>query len=127
MTTYSVELNEYQVSVIVKALEIYARLSSGQVSIALDEAYGFKISYDNGKDIERMVKSEVFKELSPFSYYGVGNKNYPIIGDCWSMVEVMRYRLAWDNPEKKNTEFDVRYDKPMNWSEHPQIKIEEVK
>ncbi len=65
-------LTDKHISVILAALRTYYRLRSGQVGIAMDEAYSDKnISYDDREIIEKVVRTIAFKEIQhPHSYYG---------------------------------------------------------
>lgn len=67
-----VHFTDKQLQVIVTALSCYYRLRSGQVGIAMDEAYRDKdIGYDDREIIEKAVRSIAFKEIQhPHSYYG---------------------------------------------------------
>jgi hypothetical protein len=67
-----IHLTDRQIQVIVTALSCYYRLRSGQVGIAMDEAYRDKdISYDERDVIEKVVRTIAFKEIQhPRSYYG---------------------------------------------------------
>lgn len=130
MTDYQITVSKEQASLIQDALEIYSRLSSGQVGIALDIAYNFKLSWDQKRQAENLVKPIVFPELSRNAYYGVGCKESPMIAKCFDMVQVIRHRLAWDSlADKGRTEPEFRsvsYDEPMQYSELPLPKIEKL-
>lgn len=67
-----IHLTDKQLQVIVTALEVFYRMRSGQVGMAIDKAYRDKdISYDDRDTIENLVKSIAFKEIQhPHSYYG---------------------------------------------------------
>lgn len=67
-----VHFTDKQLQVIVTALEVFYRLRSGQVGMAIDEAYRDKgISYDDREIIEKVVRYIAFKEIKhPNSYYG---------------------------------------------------------
>lgn len=67
-----VHLTNKHLQVIVTALSCFYRLRSGQVGMAMDEAYRDKdISYDDRENIENLVKSIAFKEIKHAnSYYG---------------------------------------------------------
>ena len=67
-----IHLTDRQLQVIVTGLEVFYRLRSGQVGIAMDLAYRDKgLSYNETEAIENLVKSMAFKEIKhPNSYYG---------------------------------------------------------
>ena len=123
---YTIKLNTEQLYLIQQSLEVMSRLKSGQISIAMSEAYP-QLSWDDREDIEKEVRSKVFPELSPNSYYGVGSK-IEEISDCFDMIQVIRHRLSWDRlaaEGKDKPDFYGRnYDTPMKFGKHDLIKVE---
>jgi len=123
---YTIKLNTEQLYLIKQSLEVMSRLKSGQISIAMSEVYP-QLSWDDREDIEKEVRSRVFPELSPSSYYGVGSK-IEEISDCFDMIQVIRHRLSWDRlaaEGKDKPDFYGRnYDTPMKFGKHDLIEVE---
>lgn len=67
-----IHLTDKHLQVIVTALNVYYRMRSGQVGMAISEAYCDKaIGYDERETIENLVKNIAFKEIKhPHGYYG---------------------------------------------------------
>jgi hypothetical protein len=75
-------------SVINAALEAYYRLKSGQISMALDIAYEYKLTYDQSHAIENIVKVMALPELAKNGCsYGF---NSPQIGDGKIAFEIKK-------------------------------------
>jgi hypothetical protein len=69
----SVEFEEQHLSVLISALEVYSRLRSGQVGIALDEVYWDRnLSYDERQHIEGTVRYMAFPSNPKREYDGHG-------------------------------------------------------
>ena len=74
----SIEFDERHLSTLTKALEVYSRLRSGQIKIAMDAAFWDKdLTYNDGEVIESFVRTLVFRKDEQMiknrnSYYGVG-------------------------------------------------------
>lgn len=65
----SVEFEEQHLSVLISALEVYSRLRSGQIGIAMDEIYyDRQLSWEEREFLEKLVKSVVFP-ASPIKQY----------------------------------------------------------
>jgi len=74
--------------VISNALEVYFRLKTGQVDIALDYAYGYKLNHEQGDAIAAIIKSIALPELTNRgSSYGF---NAPEIGDGRIAYEIQK-------------------------------------
>ena len=84
----TVKLTDVHFSVINAALETYYRLKSGQISIALDIAYEYKLNYDQVHAIETMIKLIALPKLAEKgSHYGY---NAPEIGDAKIAFEIKK-------------------------------------
>ncbi|MGA1046870.1 MAG: hypothetical protein ACO3UU_02585 [Minisyncoccia bacterium] len=83
-----VKLTDTHLSIINTALEAYYRLKSGQVSMALDIAYEYKLTYDQSHAIESIVKVMALPELAKKGCnYGF---NSPEIGDGKIAFEIRK-------------------------------------
>ena len=82
-----ISLTDSHIRVIITALNCFYRLRSGQIGIAMDEAYRDKdISYEDREVIEKMVRTIAFKEIQHTnSYYGF---NHPELKDGTLAFEI---------------------------------------
>jgi hypothetical protein len=84
----TVKLTDNHLRVINTALETYFRLKTGQVDIALDYAYGFKLNHDQADAIAAIIKSIALPEISTRgSSYSF---NSPEIGDGKIAYEIKK-------------------------------------
>jgi len=59
----SIEFDRKHLSVLTTALEIYSRLRSGQIKIAMDSAFEDKeLTYEDGQVLESFVRTIVFRK-----------------------------------------------------------------
>ncbi|NDB87049.1 MAG: hypothetical protein EB127_30840 [Alphaproteobacteria bacterium] len=83
----TVEFDERHIPVIARALEIFMRMRSGQITMALDECYADKQTkmlknknydhFNDNKDIEALIRKIYFKDLgSPNAAWGVGQYGF---------------------------------------------------
>ena len=70
----TVNLTDNHFKVICKALEIYYRLKSGQINMALNEAFDYKIDISDLDLIESLIRQNTHKNLSAGAAYGFNNK-----------------------------------------------------
>ena len=83
-----VNLTDTHLSVINAALETYYRLKSGQIDMALDIAYNYKIKHEQSSAISTIIKSLALPELSVRgSSYGY---NALEIGDAKIAYEIKK-------------------------------------
>ena len=98
-----VKLSDTHLCVINRALEVYYRMRSGQIGIALDTAYDKCIDYDSRDLIEKMIRKLIIddnKLSSPSASYGFNSNE---IGDARIAYEiqcVFRQYLAVKRNEK---------------------------
>jgi hypothetical protein len=102
----TVTFDERHLPVIARALEIFMRMRSGQITMALDECYADKQSkmlndknyhhYDDNKDIEKLIRKVYFKDLgSPNAAWGVGQ--YGFGGEEAYMIwKTLRQYMAYE-------------------------------
>ena len=60
----TVKLSDKHLEVIRDALETYFRMKTGQVSIALDTVYDYKLNHEQSQAIESIVKAMVLPEIA---------------------------------------------------------------
>jgi hypothetical protein len=88
MNFNTIKLTDTHLAVINKALEVYYRMKSGQISYALDNAYDFKMNHDQTSQIEKLIKSFIFPDLkSSGSGYGFRS---PELGDGSIAFEIKK-------------------------------------
>jgi hypothetical protein len=74
----SIEFDEKHLGTLATALEVYSRLRSGQIKMAMDTAFWDKeLTYQDGEVLESMVRTIVFHKEEELmknrnSYYGIG-------------------------------------------------------
>ncbi|NBO98691.1 MAG: hypothetical protein EBU90_00920 [Proteobacteria bacterium] len=101
----TVTFDERHLPVIARALEVFMRMRSGQIDMALDECYADKQtkmlndrSYDHFNDnqnIETMIRRVYFKELSNNAAWGVGQ--YGFGGEEAYMIwKTLRQYMAYE-------------------------------
>ena len=83
----TVKLSDKHLAVISNALEVYYRLKSGQVGIALDTAYDYKLSWEQKEVVEKQIKLMLFPELHSNAAYGFNSDK---IGDAKVAYEVKK-------------------------------------
>jgi hypothetical protein len=84
----TVKLSDAHLSVINAALETYYRLKSGQIDMALDIAYNYKIKHEQSSAISTIIRSLALPELSVRgSSYGY---NALEIGDAKIAYEIKK-------------------------------------
>jgi len=128
---YTLTVTRHQAGVIQDALEAYARLRMGQINTVITDAFldryankeypGF--TYDVVQQLCGELKKQIFPELFPGAYYGVGAKVYPERDVAWDVHSVIRHRLAWDRLADEGKEkpdfYGVQYNQPMRFSGEP--------
>lgn len=87
MTSNTVKLSDKHLAVINTALEIYYRLKSGQINIALDEAFNYSIDREDVEVIEALIRKTTHKNLPRSAAYGF---NSPEIGAARIAYEIKK-------------------------------------
>jgi hypothetical protein len=102
----TVTFDERHLPVLVRALECYMRLRSGQIGMAMDEVYSDKQTkmlndrkyyhYGDNKEIEKLIRSVYFKDLgSPNAAWGIGQ--YGFGGEEAYMIQkTLRQYMAYE-------------------------------
>jgi len=102
----TVTFDERNIPVIARALEIFMRMRSGQITMALDECYADKQTkmlkdenydhFNDNKDIEALIRKVYFKDLgSPNAAWGVGQ--YGFGGEEAYMIwKTLRQYMAYE-------------------------------
>jgi len=102
----TVTFDERHLPVLCRSLEIFMRMRSGQITMALDECYADKQTkmlkdenydhFNDNKDIEAMIRKVYFKDLgSPNAAWGVGQ--YGFGGEEAYMIwKTLRQYMAYE-------------------------------
>ena len=97
----TIEFQEEHIPTILKALEVYQRIRIGQIDYALDEVFGWKLDYEDKKEIHNCARKHLFPELfdTPNASYGIYNQEK--VGDATMAYEIYkvlnRYRSIKNN------------------------------
>lgn len=116
-----VNLTDTHLSVINAALETYYRLKSGQIDMALNIAYNYKIKREQSEAISTIIRSFALPELAT-SYLGSSyGFNSPQIGDAKIAYEI-RKTFEEVLAVKRNGGYygnTVDFDGPLKITEEP--------
>ena len=114
----TVEFQNEHIPTILKALEVYQRIKLGQFDIALDEAFGYSLAYEDKQEIHNCARKHLFKgtdlENNPNVSYGIYNQEK--VGDATMAYEIYkvlgRYKAFKDNDGW--ADYTRRFDKPFS-------------
>ena len=121
-----VKLSDTHLCVINRALEVYYRMRSGQIGIALDRAYDKCISWDSRDLIEKMVRKLVIEDeklSSPSASYGFNSDE---IGDARIAYEIQCVFRQYLAVKRNDGFFDystVDFRDPLKASDEPLPEI----
>lgn len=121
-----VKLSDNHLRVINRALEVYYRMRSGQIGIALDSAYDHLIDYDHRDLIEKMVRTLVINDKSLSSPGASYEFNNDKIGDARIAYEIQstfRQYLAVKNNDGYFDYSTVDFRDPLKASDEPLPEI----
>ena len=122
MSKYNLILENEQLQVLTKALDLYARIQMGQVS-QLTNPYLIPLPDADYSDVDTKLlelKKAMFPELPEKSYYSIKSKKVADpVRQAVDILEVINHRLAWDNftptDEHDKPVGDV-FRNPFHWS-----------
>ena len=114
----TIEFRAEHLAVLLKSLEVFQRLKLGQVDIALDEAFGYSLAYEDKQEIHNCARKYLFKgtdlENNPNVSYGIYNQEK--VGDATLAYEIYktlgRYKAFKDNDGW--ADYTRRFDKPFS-------------
>lgn len=127
---YTIKLNQHQAYIMREALECYSRLKSGQLDIVLNDCFRDRMSgnQDKVRLACDLIKLIILPELHTGASLGVGNREYPEQSVAWDMMQVVRYRLAWDRLKDQGSDepehYGVQYQEPMQYGTEPLMEID---
>lgn len=101
----TITFDERQLPIMIRALEAFTRLRSGQITMALDEVYADKQTalfkdkdyyhIDSNKDIEKLIRKTYFKDLKyDNEAFGVGGLGYGG-DDAFTISKTLRQYMAY--------------------------------
>lgn len=122
---YLLNLNEEQVTILIKALDLYSRIGMGQFKEVLGWQFGWQnnsIPHEDYQDIIERLDYIKFMlsggDLSPGSYRGICSPETP--ESCkvaYDIQQVVRNSQAWVN--NPNGDITVAFDSPLKVSQQP--------
>ena len=121
-----VKLSDNHLRVINRALEVYYRMRSGQIGMALDTAYDKCIDWDSRDLIEKMVRKLIIADdnlSSPGAGYGFNNEK---IGDARIAYEIQCVFRQFLAVKRNDGYFDystVDFADPLKASDEPLPEI----
>ena len=119
----TVKLSDKHLEVIRDALETYFRMKTGQVSIALDTVYDYKLNHEQSQAIESIVKAMVLPEIASrgTSY----SFNSPQIGEGKIAYEITKVIDEYLSVKKNDGYYGhtVDFSGPLKASEEPLPEI----
>jgi hypothetical protein len=125
----SIEFDEKHLGTLTTALEVYSRLRSGQIKMAMDTAFWDKeLTYQDGEVMESMVRTIVFhkeKELSENlnCYYGIGCGEMKDGTVAWEIKKTIEQYLHYQRNDGYRRICDVSGDGAFQSSDVPIPKI----
>ena len=125
----SIEFDEKHLATLVTALEVYSRLRSGQIAMAMSTAFIDKdcLNYIDTHVIESVVRTLAFRNedicTNPNSYYGVGCEQMKDGTAAWEIKKVIEKYLHYQENNGYRTIMNVSANGPMQYSDVPIPKI----
>lgn len=125
----SIEFDERHLSTLITALEVYSRLRSGQIKIAMDAAFYDKdLTYHDSEVIESFVRSIVFNKEEELikhrnSYYGVGCEKMKDGTVAWEIKKTIEEYQHYQRNNGIRKIGDVSGDGAIQYSDIPIPKI----
>jgi hypothetical protein len=144
MDRYRITLTIEQITIIQQALEIYARLGTGQIDMALDQ---LPLDGDNKFIFPHIAAAEIHKIISHHtkdhvdgwrSSLGIASDKVSTWSQvAWEMYTAMRHKTSWDQAIKDGLTdsygnrnwskmLGVCYDDPHHITDHEPITVEAV-
>jgi len=124
----SIEFDRKHLSVLTTALEIYSRLRSGQIKIAMDSAFEDKeLTYEDGQVLESFVRTIVFRKEELLiknrnAYLGIGCETMKDGTVAWEIKKAIEEYLHYERNDGYR-DMGVDGDGVLNISKIPEPKI----
>jgi len=125
----SIEFDEKHLATLVTALEVYSRLRSGQIKMAMDTAFWDKgLTHQDGEVLESMVRTIVFHKEEELiknrnAYYGVGCEQMKDGTVAWEIKKTIEQYLHYQRNDGYRRICDVSGDGAFQNSDVPIPKV----
>jgi len=125
----SIEFDEKHLGTLATALEVYSRLRSGQIKIAMDTAFWDKdLTYQDGEVLESMVRTIVFYKEEELMknrncYYGIGCEKMKDGTVAWEIKKTIEQYLHYQRNDGYRKICDVSGNGAFQCSDVPMPKI----
>jgi hypothetical protein len=125
----SIEFDERHLGTIANALEVYSRLRSGQIKMAMDTAFWDKdLTYQDGEVLESMVRTIVFHKEEELmenrnSYYGIGCEKMKDGTVAWEIKKTIDQYLHYQRNDGYRQICNVSGNGAFQSSDVPMPKI----
>jgi hypothetical protein len=125
----SIEFDEKHLGTLATALEVYSRLRSGQIKMAMDTAFWDKdLTYQDGEVLESMVRTIVFHKEEELMenrncYYGIGCEKMKDGTVAWEIKKTIDQYLHYQRNDGYRQICDVSGNGAFQSSEVPMPKI----
>jgi hypothetical protein len=125
----SIEFDEKHLGTLATALEVYSRLRSGQIKMAMDTAFWDKgLTYQDGEVLESMVRTIVFHKEEELMknrncYYGIGCEKMKDGTVAWEIKKTIDQYLHYQRNDGYRQICDVSGAGAFQISDVPMPKI----
>jgi hypothetical protein len=125
----SIEFDEKHLGTLATALEVYSRLRSGQIKMAMDTAFWDKeLTYQDGEVLESMVRTIVFHKEEELMenrncYYGIGCEKMKDGTVAWEIKKTIDQYLHYQRNDGYRQICDVSGNGAFQSSDVPMPKI----
>jgi hypothetical protein len=125
----SIEFDERHLGTLATALEVYSRLRSGQIKMAMDTAFWDKeLTYQDGEVLESMVRTIVFHKEEELMenrncYYGIGCEKMKDGTVAWEIKKTIEQYLHYQRNDGYRKICDVSGNGAFQSSDVPIPKI----
>jgi hypothetical protein len=125
----SIEFDEKHLGTLATALEVYSRLRSGQIKMAMDTAFWDKeLTYQDGEVLESMVRTIVFYKEEELMknrncYYGIGCEKMKDGTVAWEIKKTIEQYLHYQRNDGYRQICDVSGAGAFQSSDVPIPKI----
>lgn len=133
MSEWKLTLNENQMKVLEKALDVYSRFLMGQINIILEEYP--ELSFDERIKIHDYVRQYIHVYLPPNAFHGIYSDKLDVKAKIsYDIYQVIRQVLSYNEnnmePNKDEKDWNAmwknKYDEPLKSSNEPLPKVEKI-
>jgi hypothetical protein len=131
---YSLTLDEQSAGLLMRALDLYARIGIGQLETLYDhpavrqERLGKPFSFSmNALLLIGLLKDDLFGLSPPAARSIVADDVVPDAKQAYDIMSVIRHRLAWDKagnpPERDRNMTTIEFDAPSHVCENRPLPV----